>query len=458
MGRLTVKKGATELVCFNIEIEKFTEKAVDSLKFKVSKDTAIDFGDEITVYDGATLIFTGNITEIEKPNQWTVTVMGCGWETNNKWKMKVYTSTSPEDIVKDLIDNNTNLSYASTETSGVTIDKYIANNYISKIVEEMRELLQWQTRTEPDKAFYFEPEGNTDNGVTWTTSTHISIPIWKSDPTHFFNSVKIIGDFASYTKTETFNATSSQTDFELTYKPIGGVKVTVDGSEKAGGAPGYGDFDILSEDKTIVLTTGAALNDAVVITYTYQIPIAVCSKNEDSISTTTVEVHRQIDAPYIKSFADARRLAKGLLSKHSTVESSCKAFRRGLDTSINTGEYITVADTQRDITKKLVVKKIKYSYPAGATEVEFGQNDSDVYDWQTQVMNRIQELELKTTDEQTLMEHTLLAHNLDVTLTMALTKKERAINDSFILGHASNGLLNDSGAKLGDRRSSWSTF
>lgn len=458
MAKLTVKKGATELVTFNIEIEQFTEKAVDGLKFKVAKDTSISFGDEITVYEGATLRFTGNITEIEKPNQWIVTVRGCGWETNNKWKLKVYTSTSPEDIVKDLIDNDTGLTYASTATSGVTIGKYVANNYISKIIEEMRVLLGWQTRTEPDKNFHFEPEGHIDNGIIWTTGTHISIPLWKSDPTSFFNSVKIIGDFASYTKTETFNATASQTDFVLAYKPVGSVKVTVAAAEKAGGAPGFGDFDILSEDKTIVLSTGANLNDAVVVIYTYQIPIAVSSKNEDSINDTNIEVHEQIDAPYIKSFADARRLAKGLLAKHSIIESSCKAFRRSLDTSISTGEYITVVDTQRNITKKMVVKKIKYTYPEGVTEVEFGKNDSDVYDWQAKVMNRIQELELKTTDEQTLMEHTLLAHDVDVTLTVAFTKKERAINDSFILGHSDNGLLNDSGAKLGDRRDAWSTF
>lgn len=458
MAKLTVKKGAVTLVIFNIEMIKFTEKAVDGLTFDVAKDTSIAFGDEITVYEGATLRFTGNITNIAKPNIWKVTVMGCGWVTNNKWKMKVYTSESPEDIIKDLIDNNTGLTYSSTASSGVTIGKYIANNYISVIIEEMRRLLRWQIRTEPDKKFYFEPEGNVDNGVTWTTGTDIKIPYWKNEPSKFFNSVKVIGDFASYNKTETFNATAGQTDFVLAYKPIGSVKVTVAAVEKAGGAPGFGDFDILSEDKTIALSTGATVGQAVVITYTYQIPIVITSKNEDSIADTNLEIYKQIDAPYIKSFEDGRRLAKELLANHSSIESSCVAFRRSIDTSINIGEYITVEDTQRNITKKLVVKKIKITYPAGVTEVEFGENQSDVFDWQVQVMKRIQELEKKTVDEQTLMDHTLLAHNVDVTLTMTLTKKERAINDSGIWGHPTpaNGAWGT--AKWGGRHDAWSTF
>ena len=458
MAKWTVKEGANTLVVFNVISERFSEKAVDGLKFDVAKDTSIDFGDEITVYEGATLIFTGNIIDIKKPNIWKVTVRGIGWEMNNKWKLKVYTNKSPEYIVEDLIDNNTNLTYSSTTSSGVTIDKYIANNYISNIIEEMRELLSWQTRSEPDKTFYFEPEGNIDNGVTWTTGTDITIPYWKNEPSKFFNSVKVIGDFASYTKTETFNATASQTTFTLAYKPIGSVKVLVNSVEKAGGAPGFGDFDIISEDKNIVLAVGAALNDPVVITYTYQIPIIVTSKNEDSITDTNLEVYKQIDAPYIKSFEDGRRLAKELLATHSSVTSSCVAFRRNLDTSINTGEYINVIDGQRTITKKMVVKKITMSYPAGVTEVEFGENQSDIFDWQAQVMKRIQELEKKTVDEQILMDHILLTHNLDVTLTVNLTKKERAINDSMIWGHpvSTNGSWGS--AKWGSRHDAWTTY
>lgn len=458
MAEFSIKKGATTLDSFDSDLERLTEKAVDKLKFKAKFKTDIDVGDEIKAYDkNAVLRFGGTITEIQKKKAWEVTCLGYGYELNNKWKLKVYENKSPEYIVEDIITDETNLTYSSTGSSGITITKFVANDYIYKIINEMRELCGWQTKTDPDKKFYFEESGATDNLISWTNGTHISIQKWTLDPSGMYNHVKIKGDYANYNTSESFNATADQTDFMISYKPIGSVKVTVNGTEKDGLSPEFGDYDIDTDQKKIIFDTGLNLNDAVVIYYSYQIPIVVSAQDEDSIRSYT-EIFQEIQAPHIKTFASARQYARQLLEVHTEPAYSVKFNRRGLDWTKVVGEQITIIDSQRGITEKLTIKKINWLYPAGVTVYEAGTLESDAIDWEAKIQERLKVLEKKIANEEIIMESRPIHHSLSVSLSFAIVKKQRAINDSGIWGHSTPANGSWGTAKWGDRRGAWTTI
>jgi len=168
MAELRVWKGATEVTDIaRIEINKHTERLVDSCKLVVKGSGSLDVGDEITITkaDGTTKIFGGYITKREKKVFWELEAMGYGWELNNIWVTKVYENKAPEEIVQDLIDNNTNLTYSSSSSSGVTITKYVVDDYIYKAVDEMCKILDWQFRVDVDKKAYFEPRGSVGSGA-----------------------------------------------------------------------------------------------------------------------------------------------------------------------------------------------------------------------------------------------------------------------------------------------------
>jgi len=449
-------KGTTEYYPSSIKIELLTEKAVDSATVEI-KPCDLNVGDEVTFYksDGTTKIFAGKIIDKKIKKLWELKVLGYGWELNNLWITQVYENKSPEYIVEDIITNYTNFTYASTSSSGVTLTKYVANDYAYKIIDEMASILDWQFYTDADKNAYFEPKGTIDNGVVFTNGTNCRVEEWREDPTKLVNKVKVKGDFASYNTTETFTGDGSTTEFALSYKPVSNIKVVVDGTELSGGAEGKGDYDIDKEQKKIIFSSAPANGSSIEISYTYNIPIVVQTQDDDSIALYG-EIYKEVEVPSLKTFADARAYAKQYLATYSTPASSV-AFRiAGINTTIQQGEKIRVIDSLRSKDEYLIINKIKYLYPEGVTEVEAGEIYYTAYDWQKEVQERIKELEKKLSNEEFVLVHRLLEGNLKITLTATITKKKRAINDSFILGHSSNGILGTS--ELGDRRGAWETI
>jgi hypothetical protein len=254
------------------------------------------------------------ITELDKTTVYKTTNMGYGYELNNTHVTVVYNDKSPEYIVEDLINNYTNFTYASTTSSGITLDKYIADDYVYKVVEKMCELLDWQFRTDMSKNCYFEPAGNVNNNVTLTTGTDVKVKKWLYEEPKF-NKVKIKGDYAEYQHTETFSGDSNETDFSFTYKPVGNITVSVGGSEQTpGDREGDNDYYVYRENKLLTFTTAPGTGtDNISTTYSYQIPVVVETELETSVDTYG-ERHKEVDAPFIKTFEDARQYAKVIIS------------------------------------------------------------------------------------------------------------------------------------------------
>ena len=391
--------------------------------------------------------------------------MGYGYAMNNIRVTQVYEDKSPEYIIEDLITNHTEFTYESTATSGVTLSKFIVNDYIYKIIDVMCELLGWQFRTDIDKNSYFEPSGTIDNNVTLVTGTDVTVKKWLFEEP-IFNNIKVKGDYAEYQNTETFNGDGSTVEFDFTYSPVGNVSVTIGGSEKTPGSKeGEGDYYVYREPKNLAFTTapGAGTGN-ISTTYSYQIPIVVETPDEASIAAYG-QRDKEIEAPFIKTFEDARKYANELIAVYGDGTVKATIVKPGIDTTLTQGELITLQDNERGITEEVIINEIIYKYPENVTELKVGSYDFIVTDWQKEVQERIKQLEKRMSNEKLIMQHRPYNNNLAVASTVTHVDKWRNIYDgsydSFILGHATNGKLGvqtgvgGTSVVLGDHRGSW---
>lgn len=441
--RLRVFKGSTEINIAGCVLTKTEDHVVDSAVVSMEADSGVGIGNTLDFRkaDGSTTIFTARVDSKKRDLLWMLDCKTNGFELNNIRIFKVYDNQAPEDIVEDIVDNfTTNLTFASTETSGVTITKYVAKGYLIDIIKDMIYALQWQLRIDSSDNVYFEPQGNVDNGLTLTNGNNFQILEWEEDNVDMVNHVRVVGGLVNVQGAEeSFNGDASTKEFTLTNKPVGDVNVTVGGTRQDPGVDGSGDYEVDEESKKIVFGTAPPVGvNNVVVNYTYQIRVVVDDQDDDSISTYG-ERFKEFQAPYVSSFNDARKLALGLLTSRSTPLLMPRGFRPYLDWSLDVGELVTVTDPVRNLTAERIIKKLEYNTQLNQTKIWFARREYDFGDLQDEIKERIKKLERRTTDDEVTAEARTAKHNMDIELTEVTTAKWACPVDSFILGHQTLG-------------------
>lgn len=431
--KLRIFKGATELDYAEAEITKTDDEIVNSAKMKINPDSTVTNSSLIDFRknDGVTDVFTGRVNEIKEVNIWEVKILGNGYELNNIRIEQVYENRSPEYIVQDIIDNYTvNLTYASTTSSGVTLSKYIAKGYLIDVIKDMMTALQWQVRIDESDNFYFEPTGNVDNGVSFTNGTEVQITQWDEDKTDLVNHIRVVGGFENFSTEETVAGTG--TTFSLAHKPNGDVRAIVSGSEVDPDT-----YTVNPDDLEIVFDSSQT---DPTFQYSYNRPIIVEDQNDGSIATHG-EIFKEVPAPFLDSFPDARQYARQYLEVFSVPQIKAVAVQPGFNFSVDTGELITLTDNVRNKTGKLVVRKLVYNAQRSDTVFYLGSRDFWLYDWQREVESRIKKIERRFINEERIISVRLSKHNLSVDLTRSTAQQIRYPLNSFLLGNESLSLL-----------------
>lgn len=433
--RLRLFKGSTELNydANGTNITRSSDQLVDAGSANIEgggtgivASSTIDFKKA----DGITTVFTTKVNEITKGSLWNLKLFTNEYELNNVKVEQVYTSASPEGIISDVITNfTTNLTDTTTASSGVTIDKYIANAYAIDVIKDMLDVLQWQLVIDENDNVTAEPKGNTNNGVVFTNGDNFNVAGWKEDKNNLFNHVQIIGGFESFNTTETIVDTN--TIFTLSNKPGDSMKAVVSGSEVA-----PADYTVDAEELTV--TFDSSKTDPT-FTYSYNKPVKVDDQNDLSISDHD-EIFREINAPWLNTTADARRYASNLLDVFSQPLLSAKGRTEALALDINPGELIRVIDNIRGFDEQLVVTKIIHE-AAGFSRLELGHRDSLLYDWQREVEERVKKIERRFTNQTEITFARLNKHNLKIVLTPTVFPLFNSPCDSFILNHETLGRL-----------------
>jgi hypothetical protein len=376
--------------------------------------------------DGSTAIFNGKVQKIVKDMLWRISVFTNGYELMNIRVQNVYVNRSPEYIVEDVITNYTkNLTFASSSSSGFTIGTYIADGYLIDVIKDMMDILDWPVRIDVNDNVYFEPKGTLNNGQLLINGQNCQITSWEEDQDSMFNHVEVVGGFESFNTEETITLAPT-TVFTLTNKPADSMKVIISGSEVS-----PEDYTVDSESKTVTFLTNKT---TVTFQYSYNKPIIVENQNDDSINTYE-EIFRQVPAPWLLTFADARKYSQTLLDIYSTPSPVVKIKQPFLNFNLNVSETIIVQDPVRVKNSTLQIKKIIYNAREHTTSYELGSRDLVLTDWQREVEDRIKKIEKRSLNTENKIFTRLFKSGLKITLETQNKWQYNSPTNTFFLNH-----------------------
>jgi len=438
--RIRAFRGATELSYSGLTLTKSNEIMVNRVAFSMEAEASTGIGTLInfTKENGSTSMFTAKLFNRKKEILWEMLGYSNGWELHNIRVEATWTSKSPEYIVADIVDNyTTNLTFASTAVSGITLENYEGKGqYAIDIINDMLDVLQWQMRVDESDNVYFEPGGYIDDGRVLTNGTNFQITNWETDGTQIVNHVKIIGGFISKLFEET--ASTTGTVFTLAHKPTGNVRIKVSGTLIEPDVTGTL-YTVDAETKTVTFAT-SRINPS----FEYEInqPVVIEDQDEDSINAYGMEIFKEVPAPHMNTFTDARKYARSFLGLYSTELVYAEGEIPYLDFDIQVGEIVNVVDNVRGESEQLVINKIVYKADEGTTVLHMGPRSLDFVDWQREVETRIKKLERRINNEDEIAISRLFKHGLKISFTPIVKEwRYKSPVDSFILGHPTLGYL-----------------
>lgn len=385
--------------------------------------------------DGSTVVFTATAQKVEKALLWNLYLLSEGYELNNLIVQNVYENQSPEAIVEDIIDNETtNLTYASTASSGIVIEKYIANGYALDIIQDMIEALAWSLRIDQNGNVYFEPPGTTNNGVVLSEdgdgTYDCTVDSDVEDPTQVINHIKLRGGFEGRSTQETISGTG--TEFTLSYKPSGAVRAIVSSTEL--GPEQIESVD--AENKTVTFTSSRS-NPT--FFYTYNRPVVVDDQDDESVNTYG-RITKQVTKSEIITSADGREFTRKFLQVFAQPPRIITVSVPGLLFDVNVGEKLSLKSARRSIDGTFIVKTVRYVASSGSTVLVLGNREADFWDWRREVESRIKKIEKRFTNDSEEIFSRTISHALAVELGVSVTFEWNSPQDTFIPANVTAGV------------------
>lgn len=441
------------------KLEKETEDLVDRLKLSSGRNSNMNVGDELAVYDSTKSpdkkVFEGVITSKQETRDlWQFEVDEKIREVVDKRVKRVFRNASPETILNTLITDETSLSFTAPLASGITLDKYVVDGPIEDALDDMTTILDWQIRTTPQLEVFLEPRGRVDSGVNLKHGQNAIVKKVTTKDSDYINTVELRGGRANYKRENSFTGDGSQTVFSLSEVPESAVDVAVAGTTQQGGISedfSDGDDFIIDQDSAeLIFDTAPASGDSISVSFNYQVPILVeVSTDNAQIPANEREISKNIKRDYIKTFKNARQYAKEFVENHSRLTGTAKV-ERPFDKKPRIGYTADVIDNTKDVDTSLTVKK-KTIKSSGDMELELGQENFNTIDWRRSVQKRIKEVQNEKTTNKILNKFKSFNLTTTTTRSVSLSVKKREMNDSFIVGNPSNGIVAESSASGGDQ-------
>ena len=429
--KLRLFRGVNELSYNKCSYEQNSDMIINRADFTIESNSNVSIGSVIDFKknDGSTTIFSAKVENIKTPDLWKIMALTNGFELNNILIEQVYEDKSPEYIVSNIIGQTADLTYASSEASGVTLDLYIAKDYAISILRDMITVLNWQIRIDSDDNVYFEPKSFIDNGAVLTNGSSFQVVQWIEDKEQMFNQVKIVGGFENRFTTGEVQ-TGVGTEFTLDNKPSGTLRVVVAAAEVS-----PDDYVVNSEDATVTFDSSVT-NPT--FDYSYDVPIVVINQDDSSVNTYG-NIFKEVQAPWLNSFPDARIYSQKLLDIYSSPLVSCNGYIPYIDfDTFSTNEIVRIVDDLRTRDERLLLYKIKID-GNGKTNLYFGSREYEIYDWNAGINKRVKDLEKRSINETTQTFVRLIKMIMNNELTVTQTWKQSSPVDSFISGHKTLG-------------------
>ena len=322
------------------------------------------------------------------------------------------------EIAKDLIETYGGMT-ASVQASGTEDGKRIdqfkcINADIFERIMTLKKALDWDLYyNDSDRKVYFEPLGYSDSGITLTVGTEIvGMPEWDFDTNNMINDLRIDGATTQTEISETGKIGTTDgyltTSITLTKTPDS-VELYMDAAtppttQKTGGSKDSSSanfYYVDKENKKVMPKTGTTFttDHYAIINYIWSASAPIHMRNQESIDTYGI-FEKAIEISDISSIADAESRASSILSKRSIPYINGKLLVKSQSANIPLRcQTINIIDAKTptvnglNLTGEYVVNKIKYKFPSATEELEVGDKQWRLADWQTTTEERLKRLE-----------------------------------------------------------------
>lgn len=441
-------------------------QAISEAEIVVTKDIndLLDLSNGLTVeiFGGTTTstdrrFFHGKIDTI-KPDG-TTFVISCSNEMIDlvrKNVNKVYDSSidasagEVSEIVEDLITTFGGLT-ASVQPSGVLdgerVDEFkCINTDIYERIFALKKALDWDLfYDDSTKIVHFQPRGFTDSGKTLTVKQEIlGLPEWDIDTSNMINDLRVDGATIDTNITETgqIGVTSGyETGSILLVNTPNSAELIIDASnppttQREGGskdASSTGFYYIDRENKKLIPATGTSFtgSDFAIINYIWSSPSPIHMKNQASIDEFGL-FQKTFELTDITSVADAESRATSILSRRSIPFITGKIKTKLTDVP-NRGEMVQIVDTitptvqGQALSGQYTVNSIKYMWPSAFEEIEVGDSQWRLADWQQTTEERLKRLEEQFVRNQDLLTELVEISNGEATNFKRLKPRYRLV-------------------------------
>jgi hypothetical protein len=378
-------------------IEKQEKRGADKCEFKVARTVSVSIGDDCKVKElvGNTFIFGGKVIEVS--NEYAISkcvALSYGKELDEIriFPSKIYTSSSPESIVSNLITTYTSLT-PSTGVSGVTIGRYEASGLLIDNIKALADIAGFDFWTEVTttgvKQFNFKVAninlGKTLYlGVVGANNPNAFRESYEKDDSLIYNAVEVYGRNKSETVRYRYDQTGIYGSFYFP-RVLSSVGVKIRDSILTEGV----DFEYRPESKLLFLNTSYTSSSS-----------APAKLEIDSVVDNTPLVYGE-DATSISTYGkrgvavilesessvtDLQSFLTKFLSIYSKPRTTLKVKKPGLDFGIKNGGFVTVHDPFLGISgQNFVVRVVRWLYPQGMTEMILDSFEPELYEFQRNV-------------------------------------------------------------------------
>jgi len=439
MTALQYRLGGTQAVgqtlSFSAKITKKDVRKPSILSFGIRQSTTPQLNDEVHYYDlDNTQVFGGYIQKVVDSNGIQAIEVGDYSIKLGQTKFSViYTNMSPEAIIEDIITNYTELTYVSTVSTGITIEKIVfKDEWILDALVKLLEIFSGAYSVDLSKNFNMWLEfANTCTKSLNYGFDMLSEEGWTRDISVKAEKVIVLGAIVDQRTTETLAGTN--TVFYTSYKP---ENIQITGLQRT--TPDIaGDYAVEEENKKITFVSSKT---DPVVSYTYKSQVRV----EVGTGKTVL-----LEKKYIESKAQARQLAQRYRDRF--FDGAQNSQWKKVDSNIslyNVGDSIYVEDAQNGATGYYVIKQVTLELPNRLT-LDVGETEEDLYDWQKETIERLKQLEKKSTDGDYVTSYDYLRTDINVDVKIEFTKLLEVYDTGKVL-FASDTTLASDGDLLSD--------
>ena len=308
-------------------------------------------------------------------------------------RAQAYISKTPEFIIDDLIRNNSILfPHIHGTPTGILINRFNADGKLIDVIRDLSQLTGKTFNTDALQQFHLHDTSFNETCFVFTHGGNARNFECVNDDTEIVNDLVIIGETKRYDKTETFTASSGQTDYVLAYGAIS-TSVKVNGTE----LEAEEEYDTCIIGKTIELHTAPTPGHSVVIAYEYEVPLLIRGEKQDSI-TEHGRHSKRLVMPWIRTRNDGVRFINGYLNRYKNIRTSLKIELGVMKNSLSEGDVVRVVNSIKSIDDDYVVKSLTWLYPEMKTVILAGEFRFDDLEYEKAIIEKIHDLESALTE------------------------------------------------------------